>query len=138
MPRTSPPLKAALLGLNHPHSWLLLNTLENQPNISEIWVWGENERMRKNPLLRGRRKIAGFTTHLDRLLARSDIDFAVVCVPTDMAAAVSTQVVSSGKHLLAEKPAGMTAKEISQLIALTKRQGVQACVLYGTRTHPAV
>ncbi len=137
-PRTQASLKAALLGLGHPHSAAYLNTLNNLPEVSGIFLWDETRRPGVAGSLPRSPKVELVTPDLDRLLARSDLDFAIVCARTDQAADIGRRVVEAGKHLLTEKPGGMDPGEISGVIQAARRAGVCAGVLYANRFQPAM
>lgn len=100
-------MKVALLGLSHPHSGLLLTTLENLPEITRVFLWDSDPAVVAQPNLPASRKGTQPTSDLDAILALPDVVFAVVCVRHDQAAALAFRVVAAGKHLLAEKPVGL-------------------------------
>lgn len=139
MPRLhSAPLHGALLGLTHPHSGKLLATLNNLAEVGGIYLW-ENEPGAAQRLdIPPSRKVRLVTADLDAVLGRPEIDFAIVCVQTDQAAALARRVIAAGKHLLAEKPVGLDAAEIRGVMRAATRAGVQAGVLYINRLHPVI
>jgi predicted dehydrogenase len=53
---------------------------------------------------------------LELLLARPDVDGAIVALPCDLHAQVYEQVLLAGKHLYAEKPLGLTVEECDRVI----------------------
>ena len=129
-------MKAALLGLTHPHASVLLATLDYLPEISAVCLWDPSP-VGTHPPLVGR-KVVQVTDDLNAVLDQTDLIFAVVAVPTDQAAAVEARVLAAGKHLLAEKPAGMSSAEIARLAQTAARQGLIASVLYPRRFHPCM
>ena len=131
-------MKAALLGLTHPHSGILLTTLENLPEITSVCLWDADPAVAVKPTLPASRKALPPTTDLDAVLAQPDLAFAIVCLRNDQAAAVSRQVIAAGKHLLVEKPVGLTSAEITGLQEAADRAGIVASVLYPRRAHPCV
>ena len=54
------------------------------------------------------------------LIARNDLDFVDVVVPSHLHHAVATAVLGSGKHLLLEKPMGVSLDECDDMIRLAK------------------
>jgi predicted dehydrogenase len=72
---------------------------------------------------------------LDELVARSDV--VVVAATNDQLAPLSTVAVRAGKHVVVEKPAARTAKELEPLAALAREKGVVLKVGYNHRFHPA-
>jgi len=131
-------MKAALLGLGHPHAGILMTTLENLPEITSVSLWDAHPGVAAKPALPASRKASAATTDLEAVLAQPDLVFAIVCLRTDQTAAVSQRVIAAGKHLLSEKPAGLTSAEISGLQAAAAQAGVVASVLYARRAHPCV
>src|ERR1700733_9570311 len=106
-------LKAALIGLSHPHTIPHLATLENLPEVGEIVAWDDHFNPRRHgALLAASKKVALATGDLAAVLKRGDIDFAIVCVPTDVAADLTCRVLKAGIHVMAEKPVGLTPAEI--------------------------
>lgn len=131
-------MKAAILGLSHPHAGVLLTTLENLPEITSVTLWDADPAVAAQPVLPASRKATPATADLDAVLAQPDLVFAIVCLRTDQTAAVSRRVIAAGKHLLSEKPAGLTSAEIDALQASATRAGIVASVLYPRRAHPCV
>jgi predicted dehydrogenase len=128
-------MNAALLGLSHPHSSALLATLDNLREIRGIVLWdGDPHAVEKNATLPRSRKARSVTSDLDAALAQCD--FAIVAVRHDEAAALARRVMAAGKHLLAEKPVGLTSTEILGVQRAATRAGVIASVLYPRRVHP--
>jgi len=130
-------MKVALLGLSHPHSGVLLTTLENLPEVTGVYLWDPDAAVVARPDLPPSRKIAGTSADLDAVLAQPGLAFAIVCVRNDLGAAVARKVVTAGVHLIAEKPVGLTSAEIADVQAAATRAKVQASVLYSRRFHPA-
>lgn len=133
-----PTLKAALIGVDHPHSPHLLRLLQNLCEVSGILVWSGDAGSNQPPAWTSNAKIELVTEDLTALLARPDLDFAVVSVRTDRVAQIATQVVRARKPLIIDKPAGLNSTEILQLGTLARRLGIKAAVFYGQRSHPAV
>lgn len=131
-------MKVALLGLSHPHAAPLLTTLENLPEITQVSLWDSDPAVVAKPGLPPSRKASAPTTDLDSILRQKDLVFAIVCVRHDLSAALSHRVIAAGKHLIAEKPVGLTSAEITGLQLAANRAGVVASVLYSRRFHPCV
>ena len=131
-------MKVALLGLSHPHSGLLLTTLENLSEVTSVSLWDADPAVVARPPLPASRKGSQPTADLEGVLAQTDLAFALVCVRHDQAAELSRRVVAAGKHLLAEKPVGLTSSEIIGVHRAAEGAGVVAGVLYARRCHPCV
>ena len=70
------------------------------------------------------------------LLARSDIDAVVICVPTYLHADLAIAAAASGKHLYLEKPLATTLADARAVIEAVSRAGVTAAVGFNRRLHP--
>ncbi|MCO8120615.1 Gfo/Idh/MocA family oxidoreductase [Stieleria sp. TO1_6] len=68
------------------------------------------------------------TTNYQELLSRSDMDVIDVVVPSYLHHEVATAVLNSGKHLLLEKPMGITLQECDSMIQLAENQNRLLCV----------
>ena len=130
-------MKAALLGLAHPHAGILLATLDLLPEISAICLWDPLAASLAGSLPPSA-KVAQVSSDLDAVLGQPDLVFAIVCVPTDRSAALARRVLQAGKHLLAEKPVGFSGEEITLLERIAAAAGLTASVLYPRRFHPCM
>ena len=130
-------MKVALLGLTHPHSGILLTTLENLPEITSVCLWDADPAVVARPALPASRKISLISADLEKILAQRDLVFALVCVRHDQVAALAQRVVAAGKHLLVEKPAGLTSAEILGVERVAAPAGIVASVLSPWRFHPS-
>lgn len=131
-------MKVALLGLSHPHSGILLDTLAGLPEITELCLWDADGAAVTRQLGNPQRKVIQVTSELDCVLSQTDIAFALVCVRHDQMLAVAGQVIASGHHLMIEKPAGLNAAEIVALQQRAKAADRVASVLYPRRLHPCM
>jgi predicted dehydrogenase len=71
----------------------------------------------------------------DELVAKSDT--VVVAATNDQLTPLSLAAARGGKHVVVEKPAARTAKELEPLAALARANGVIVKVGYNHRFHPA-
>lgn len=79
---------------------------------------------------------AGYSaTYQDRL---TDIDAAVIAVPTVDHFAIASDLVNAGKHVLIEKPVTSTVEDALRLAELAGAKGVVAHVGFPERFNPAV
>ncbi|MCF3650450.1 Gfo/Idh/MocA family protein [Synoicihabitans lomoniglobus] len=133
-------MKVALLGLHHPHSVILWRTLDALPEVTRIALWNDNPAADDAMLPDGpsRAKTSPPTCDLSTVLADPALSFVVLCVRHDIVADIAQQVVAAGKHLLVEKPAGLTSHEIRALQDGADCARVTASVLYVRRHHPCV
>jgi predicted dehydrogenase len=73
-----------------------------------------------------------------RAIERADVELVIVATPHDALAEVATAAVRSGKHVLVEKPAARSVRELDPLIAAARAAGVRVAVGYNHRFHPAL
>jgi len=72
----------------------------------------------------------------DDLLADSDIDAVYIPLPNHLHIEWASRVLRAGKHVLVEKPVGMTAAEINPLIALRDDTGLLCTEAFMIAHHP--
>ena len=72
----------------------------------------------------------------EALLADSEIDAVYIPLPNHMHVEWTTRAAEAGKHVLCEKPIGLTAADAEQLIQVRDRTGVLIQEAFMVRTHP--
>jgi predicted dehydrogenase len=72
----------------------------------------------------------------DELLADPDVEAVYNPLPNHLHVRWSIRAAEQGKHVLCEKPIGMTATEASTLLAVRDRAGVVVQEAFMIRTHP--
>jgi predicted dehydrogenase len=70
-------------------------------------------------------------------VADPQVDAVIVAVINNALAEVSAAAIRAGKHVIVEKPAGISVKEIDGLIALAEKHDVCVRVGFNHRYHPA-
>jgi len=65
------------------------------------------------------------------------VDAVVVATINAALAEVSAAAIRAGKHVIVEKPAGISVKQIDELISLADKHGVCVRVGFNHRYHPA-
>ena len=131
-------MNAALLGAGEAHFNLHLCTLQQLPEIKDIFIWGENTSLLACLRKRNEHKVKGLTTNLDEILARNDIFFVIAALRTDMKPDFFTSILESGKHLMAEKPLGRTARDVQRVVDTAELTGMQLGVCYQNRYNPVI
>ncbi len=79
-----------------------------------------------------------WTTGLDQLLADPKIDLVFVDTRHDSHAAISIKAAEAGKHILCEKPMGMSRDECKAVAAAVKKAGVKYTVGYNRGMAPFI
>ena len=70
-------------------------------------------------------------------VADPQVDAVIVAVINSALAEVSAAAICAGKHVIVEKPAGISVKQIDELIALADKYRVCVHVGFNHRFHPA-
>ena len=66
-----------------------------------------------------------------------DFDAALIVTPHKTHVAIARQMVSLGKPILMDKPAGLAAGEVEELVALCREKGVPYGMIFNNRMLPA-
>jgi len=70
-------------------------------------------------------------------VANAQVEAVIVATVNAALAEVSAAAIRAGKHVLVEKPAGISVKDIDKVIALAKENSVCVRVGFNHRFHPA-
>jgi predicted dehydrogenase len=76
-------------------------------------------------------------TDFKEAVADSQVNAVVVATINSTLAEISAAAIRAGKHMIVEKPASISVKQIDELIALEKKHGVCVRVGFNHRFHPA-
>ncbi len=79
-----------------------------------------------------------WTTHIDDLLARDDVDAVTICSPSGLHSGQALASLQAGKHVLIEKPIALTVADADVVIAEARARGLVAAVVSQRRFEPAV
>jgi predicted dehydrogenase len=72
----------------------------------------------------------------DALIADPEIDAVYIPLPNHLHVEWTTRAAEAGKHVLCEKPIGLTAADAEALVAVRERTGVLIQEAFMVRTHP--
>ncbi len=78
------------------------------------------------------------TSQWQTLLERKDVDIVIVATTNDSLAPVTRAAVRAGKHVLVEKPAARSARELDTVIQVARESNVLVRVGFNHRYHPAL
>jgi predicted dehydrogenase len=70
-------------------------------------------------------------------IADPQVEAVIVATTNSALADISAAAIQAGKHVLVEKPAGISVAQIDNLMALAKKHGVCVRVGFNHRYHPA-
>ncbi|MEM6468811.1 MAG: Gfo/Idh/MocA family oxidoreductase [Planctomycetota bacterium] len=79
----------------------------------------------------------GVPTHADYRACIDQIDAAIIAAPTDSHAAIATDLLKAGKHLLVEKPLATSAADADRLASLAASKRLTLQVGHVERFNPA-
>jgi myo-inositol 2-dehydrogenase/D-chiro-inositol 1-dehydrogenase len=85
-----------------------------------------------------RHGIESWTTSLDELLAREDVDALAVCTHPPVRAEIAVRAAAAGKHLFLEKPMAATLEDGEAIVRAADAAGVVVGVDFKFRAAPAV
>jgi predicted dehydrogenase len=77
------------------------------------------------------------TSSVSEAVASPDVEVVIIATVNASLASVACQAVEAGKHVLVEKPVGITMEELEQLETLARQRGVLVRAGYNHRYHPA-
>lgn len=78
--------------------------------------------------LRERTGVEHATASLDEFLALPDLDAVDICLPSHQHRDAVIRCLEAGKHVLCEKPLGLTASEVDDILAVHEKSGRQLVV----------
>jgi len=73
---------------------------------------------------------------LDELAADRNVDVVHICTPNYVHAQQATALLTSGKHVMCEKPLAMNAKDSAALVELARKENRVGGVTYNLRYYP--
>lgn len=79
-----------------------------------------------------------YTTKVDEVLSKRDVEAITICTPTTTHKQVATLALKAGKHVLVEKPMTNTVSEGRELLALAEQQNLRMMPGHIERFNPAV
>lgn len=76
------------------------------------------------------------TDNLNDFLGREDIDIVSICTPSGAHSEGVVAAAQAGKHILCEKPLGITHDQLDSAIAVARESGVKLGCVFQRRTEP--
>lgn len=126
------PLKIATLSFWHVHAGDYSRQAQQHPGTELVAVWDDDaERGKAGAEQFG----VEFTSDLDALLAREDIDGVVITTATNEHRDIMVKAAQAGKHVFTEKVLAPTVAEAEEIIASTDEAGVKLTVSLPRLAH---
>ena len=125
----------AKLSFAHVHAKGYANAVRENPDTELVAVWDEEEY--------GGRQIAEeyripFSTDLDQILGRDDVDAVVVDAVTSDHPRVIVAAAEAGKHIFTEKAMAITVAECDEIIDAVERSGVKFMISMPQRCDSSI
>ena len=76
------------------------------------------------------------TSDLETILGDSEIDMVIVAVANAALASITLQSVKAGKHVLVEKPGGISSRQLAEIESAAAGAGALVRIGYNHRFHP--
>ena len=81
---------------------------------------------------------ARIATSYEDLIAAPDVDIVSIASPNDLHADQAVAAAGAGKHILLEKPTGLTVLELQRIRDAVRRAGVRTIVSFELRYNPLI
>ena len=128
-------MKVALIGLNHPHSLLHLNSFHAIQDIKEVFVWDETNDLGDSLDLNKYNKISYISNNIQEIIDKAPF-FAITALRHDLIMNVCILLIDHKINVLAEKPAGLNLEEIKFLYNYSEVRSNKFGVCYINRADP--
>lgn len=125
-------MRFAVLGTGFWARAVHATALAASPEVELVAVWGRDARRAQEA---GAEFEVPGTDDLDAVLA--DVDAVSIALPPDVQAAVAERAAAAGKHLLLEKPTGLSLPVADRLAAAVRAAGVASVVFFTIRFQEA-
>ncbi len=110
--------------------------IEAMRGLESCWLVGIHAR-RQEPLRQQAEELdTRLYPTLDDALADDDVDAIVIATPHPSHMEITTRAAAAGKHVLVEKPLGVTPSEAEAQITACREAGVKLGVLFNNRFRP--
>ena len=127
-------IKAAVIGLG----WWgkhLLNVLEDSEKIRIVCA--VDTAAETGSAIAAEKRVS-FTSDYEEALQSSDIDAVLITTPNTLHEEQSVRAAQAGKHVLCEKPLGLTRDSAERIVAACEKAGVVLGVGHERRFEPAM
>ncbi|MQA33330.1 Gfo/Idh/MocA family protein [Modestobacter roseus] len=125
-------MRFGVLGTGHWARTVHAASLAEHPDAELAGVWGRD--LAKAKAAGAEFDVAG-TDDLDALLA--DVDAVSIAVPPDAQVPLAERAAAAGKHLLLEKPVGLSVDAADRVVAAVETAGVASVVFFTSRFRTA-
>jgi predicted dehydrogenase len=124
-----------LISFAHGHAFSYLESLLKLPEVEVVGIADES-RARVERVVE-KHGLSYYSDHRE-LLARDDVDAVFICSENVHHARLTIDAANAGKHVVCEKPLGISVEEMERMIAACKDNGVQLMTAFPCRYLAAV
>lgn len=122
-------LKVGMISFAHGHAHSYLNALRAMANVEIVGIADElHSRVEK---VTSKFELPYFENYQD--LLATDVDAVVICAENARHAEITIAAAKAGKHVLCEKPLGLSLTEMEAMIAACRDNGVQLMTAFPCR-----
>jgi predicted dehydrogenase len=121
------------VGCAHIHTPSFVDLLKGRPDVRVKTVW-DPQRVRSEK--RARTLNAAVTDNVKDIWSDPEIQAVVICSETNRHLDLITQAAKAGKHMFAEKPLGITARDSWAMASAIEKAGLIFTTGYFMRTSP--
>lgn len=121
------------VGCAHIHTPSFVDLLKGRPDVRVKTVW-DPQRVRSEK--RAKTLNAAVTDNVKDIWSDPEIQAVVICSETNRHLDLITQAAKAGKHMFAEKPLGITAKDSWAMASAIEKAGLIFTTGYFMRTSP--
>ncbi|MBB3084815.1 Gfo/Idh/MocA family protein [Geodermatophilus sabuli] len=125
-------MRFGVLGTGHWAQTVHAAALAEHPTASLAGVWGRD--LAKAKAVGAEFDVPGYAD-LDALLA--EVDAVAIAVPPDVQVALVERAAAAGKHLLLEKPIGLSLADADRVVSAVRAAGVASVVFFTFRFQPS-
>ncbi len=132
-----PPVNCAVIGLTRDHAYGFIPRLQNRPELQLVGIVESNPELVSNYMRVLNLPRSLFSKSLEMLLARTNVQAAVVFTSTLDHRPVVEECATRHIHVMLEKPLAVNLAEAQALALAAKNGGIQVVVNYETTWFPA-
>lgn len=130
-------LRAAIVGMAHPHSPAWVQTLEQLKEDVTLVAFCDADEQYRSKVPEAHRELP-FYNEVSRLLKEQRPDLALVTPWTHETPEIMVDLANAGIHMLVDKPMARNASEARQALDAVKANGVRVGIGFANRLNPAV
>src|SRR6185503_9304897 len=108
-----------------------IQAFQKNPHTEVTWLYGgPDEQRTRASAARNKVDVPGarIARSYDELIAAPDVDIVSIASPNDLHADQAVAAAQAGRHILLEKPTGLTVEELRRIRDAVKAAGVRTIV----------